>query len=201
MNSNIHPTADVSGSAIVALSANIWHYAQIREEAEIGENCVIGRGVYIGDGVSLGKNCKIQNYALIYEPAILAEGVFIGPAAVLTNDQYPRAINSNGSQKSKSDWVKVGVRINRGASIGANATIIAPVVVGEWALVGSGAVVTRDVPDFALVVGNPARRIRWIGKEGIPLERTAQDGIFICPASGVLYKEVTSEKLIEVTDE
>ena len=102
-------------------------------QATIGENCIVGRGAYIGTGVQMGDNCKVQNYALVYEPAVLADGVFIGPAAVLTNDEYPRAINPDGSQKSGHDWVAVGVTVHRGASIGARAVCVAPVTVGQFA--------------------------------------------------------------------
>lgn len=195
---NFHHTADIAVNASISPTSQIWHYAQVREEAVIGENCIIGRGAYIGKGVSLGKGCKVQNYALVYEPAFLEDGVFIGPGVILTNDQFPRAINIDGTTKNNSDWLPVGVHIRRGASIGANATVIAPAVIGEWALVGSGAVVTKDVPDFALVVGNPARRIRWVGKAGIPLELTEKPSIFICPVTGDKYEEISDNKLIEV---
>lgn len=198
---NIHPTADIADSAAVAGSATVWQYAHVRELATVAEDCTIGRGVYIGAGVTLGKGCKVQNYALVYEPAKLEDGVFIGPAAVLTNDQFPRAINPDGSPKSAKDWTPVGVHVKRGASIGANATCIAPLVVGEWALVGSGSVVTKDVPNFALVVGNPARRVRWVGKSGLPLEPADESGIFVCPASGDRYQQVSENELIEMAKE
>lgn len=200
-SANIHATADVAGSATIANSAKVWHNAQIRERAEISQDCVIGRGAYIGIGVTLGRACKVQNYALVYEPAVLEDGVFIGPAAVLTNDVFPRAINPEGSPKTTRDWKACGVHVKRGASIGANATCIAPVVIGEWALVGSGSVVTKDVPNFALVVGNPARRIRWVGKAGVPLEPQEEPGLYICPSSGDLYREISSNELIEVTEQ
>lgn len=198
--SNIHSSADVADSSEISSSARVWHYAQIREGAVIGNDCIIGRGAYIGTGVTLGAGCKVQNYALVYEPAVLEEGVFIGPAAVLTNDEFPRAINSNGSPKSAHDWNAVGVHIKRGASIGANATCIAPITIGEWSLVGSGSVVTKDVPNFALVVGNPAKRIRWVGKAGIPLNPTEQSNIFVCPVSGDLYREISTNELVEVSE-
>lgn len=201
INTNLfHETADIAESAVISDGSKIWHYAQIREKATIGNDCVIGRGAYIGPGVTLGNGCKVQNYALVYEPAVIEDGVFIGPAAVLTNDEFPRAVNSDGSPKLPNDWKPVGVQVKRGASVGANATLIAPVVVGRWALIGSGSVVTKDVPDFALVVGNPARRIRWVGKAGIPLEQTSQLDTFICPETGDLYKEISSEELIEVPE-
>jgi UDP-2-acetamido-3-amino-2,3-dideoxy-glucuronate N-acetyltransferase len=202
VSKNVHVTADVSLSAHVSSTANVWHYAQVREDAVIGESCVIGRGAYIGKGVSIGDNCKVQNYALVYEPAVIEAGVFIGPAAVLTNDQFPRAINADGSPKASSDWVSVGVTARTGASIGANATCIAPVTIGRWALVGSGAVVTKDVPDFALVVGNPARRIAWVGKAGIPLAlKDPRDAtLYVCPHTNEEYREVSANELIEVVE-
>lgn len=184
-----HPTADVADSAVIGEGSKIWHYAQVREDARLGENCIIGRGAYVGTGVELGDNCKVQNYALVYEPAKLANGVFIGPAVVLTNDHFPRAINGDGSLKSAHDWEPVGVTIGEGASIGASATCVAPVTIGRWALVGSGSVVIKDVPDFALVVGSPARRVGWVGKAGVPLQAD-QDGMWICPETSERYVEI-----------
>src|SRR5690606_29513553 len=127
----VHDTADVAPTATISAGSKVWHYAQVREDATLGENCVVGRGAYIGTGVEVGDNCKIQNYALVYEPAKLARGVFIGPAVVLTNDHFPRAINADGSPKSADDWHPVGVDIREGASIGANSTCIAPIVIGR----------------------------------------------------------------------
>ncbi len=175
----------------------MWDYAQVRENASLGENCIIGRGAYIGTGVELGNNCKVQNNALVYEPAKLEDGVFIGPAVVLTNDHFPRAINADGTPKSAADWHPVGVTILRGASIGANSTCIAPITIGRWALVGAGSVVIKDVPDFALVVGNPARRIGWVGTAGHPLSETTQ-GTWVCPVTSKAYQEISHDQLIEV---
>ena len=120
-------TADVASSASIGEGSSIWHLAQVREDAHIGENCIVGRGAYIGEGVHMGNNCKVQNYALVYEPASLADGVFIGPAAVLTNDHFPRAVNPDGTIKSASDWEPVGVTIKEGAAIGARSVCVAPV--------------------------------------------------------------------------
>ena len=181
-------SADVSADARIGDGSSIWHLAQVREGAVLGENCVVGRGAYIGTGVVMGDNCKVQNYALVYEPAKLGDGVFIGPAVVLTNDHLPRAINADGTQKSAHDWEPVGVTIGEGASIGASATCVAPVTIGRWALVGSGAVVVKDVPDFALVVGSPARRVGWVGKAGLPLT-AGEDGTWICPETDERYVE------------
>lgn len=185
--STIAGTADVSEAAEIGSGTKIWHLAQIREDAVVGENCVIGRGAYIGPGVQLGANCKVQNYALVYEPAVLAPGVFIGPAVVLTNDVFPRAVTPEGELKTEDDWDKVGVTIKEGAAVGARAVCIAPVVIGAWATVAAGAVVTKDVPDFALVAGVPARRIGWVGKAGHPLQQEGQD--WVCPQTAARYRE------------
>ena len=191
----IEPSADVAPSARVADNARVWHLAQVREDASIGEETIVGRGAYIGEGVRVGDRCKIQNYALIYEPASLADGVFVGPAAVFTNDHAPRAINPDGSLKSASDWDRVGVTVERGAAIGARAVCVAPVRIGAWASVGAGAVVTRDVAPYALVVGVPACRVGWVGEAGVPLVAAddttgeAGDRTWLCPATGRRYVE------------
>ncbi|MCU1417984.1 MAG: UDP-2-acetamido-3-amino-2,3-dideoxy-D-glucuronate N-acetyltransferase [Schumannella sp.] len=195
----VHPSADVADSAVIAATAKVWHYAQVREDATLGENVIVGRGAYVGTGVQVGDNCKIQNYALVYEPAKLAAGVFIGPAVVLTNDHFPRAVNPDGTPKSAHDWEPVGVDIREGASIGASATCVAPVVIGRWALVGSGSVVIKDVPDFAIVVGSPARRVGWAGRAGEPLVK-GEDGIWTCPATNTRYREVAPEELEEMEE-
>jgi len=183
----VQATADVDDSATLGPRTRVWHLAQVREGASLGADCNIGRGAYIGPDVVLGDACKVQNYALIYEPARLGDGVFIGPAVVLTNDVFPRAVNPDLSPKSAHDWDAVGVTIGRGASIGARAVCIAPVSIGEWALVAAGAVVRSDVPDYALVVGVPARRIGWVGRAGRPLESRGNE--WVCPVSGERYVE------------
>ena len=193
----VHESADVAGNATIGRGSKVWHYAQVREDATIGANCVVGRGAYIGPGVEVGDNCKIQNYALVYEPAKLAAGVFVGPAVVFTNDQFPRAVNPDGSAKSASDWDAVGVTVLEGASIGAKSVCIAPVTIGAWALVGSGATVVKDVPNFALVVGNPARRVGWVGKAGQPLVHEDGDS-WTCPSTSQQYRQLDDNTLIEV---
>jgi UDP-2-acetamido-3-amino-2,3-dideoxy-glucuronate N-acetyltransferase len=195
----IAPTADVDPTATIGEGSSVWHLAQIRDHARLGSNCIIGRGAYIGSGAILGNNCKVQNYALVYEPAVLGDGVFIGPAVVLTNDEFPRSVNPDGTLKSADDWESVGVTIGDGASIGARAVCIAPVKIGAWALVAAGAVVTKDVPNFALVAGVPARRIRWVGRAGVPLEAIGDDR-FECPVNKDVYREITPEHLVEESD-
>jgi acetyltransferase-like isoleucine patch superfamily enzyme len=184
----VAPTADVDSRAAIGTGTRIWHLAQIREEATLGRDCNIGRGAYVGPGVTVGDNVKLQNYSLVYEPARLGDGVFIGPAAVLTNDEYPRAVTPDGRLKTDEDWTAVGVTIGEGAAIGARAVCVAPVTVGRWALVAAGAVVTKDVPDFALVVGVPARRVGWVGRAGRPLTAKG-DGVWICPETSAEYVE------------
>lgn len=180
--------ADVAQTATLGAGTKVWHLAQVRDNAVLGENCIVGRSACIGLGVRVGDNCKIQDQALVYEPAVLAAGVFVGPAAVLTNDQFPRAVNPDGTQKRGSDWELVGVTVAEGAAIGARAVCVAPVRIGAWATVAAGAVVTKDVPDFALVAGVPARRIGWVGKAGAPLR--AEGDRWVCPLSGTRYVEV-----------
>ena len=164
----------------------------------LGENCIVGRGAYIGTGVEMGDNCKVQNYALVYEPAVLENGVFVGPAVVFTNDHFPRSIDPDGKLKRGDDWEAVGVTCRTGSSIGARAVCVAPVTIGRWALVAAGAVVTKDVPDFALVAGVPAKRIRWVGRAGVPLQRGDSDGLWVCPQTGDKYQE-QDDILVEVS--
>ena len=137
---------------------------------------------------TIGDHVKLQNYALVYEPARLEDDVFIGPAAVLTNDMYPRSVDVTGKLKRPEDWDASGVVVREGASLGARAVVIAGCVIGRWALVAAGAVVTRDVSDFALVAGMPARRIGWVGRSG---QRLAADGPgrWRCAQTGEIYLE------------
>jgi UDP-2-acetamido-3-amino-2,3-dideoxy-glucuronate N-acetyltransferase len=157
MTVRIHPSAEVSENSEIGEGTSIWHHAQVREGAVIGKNCIIGKGVYIDAGVVLGDNVKIQNYVSVYHGVTIEDGVFVGPHVCFTNDLRPRAINPDGSLKSADDWTLSKTNVQRGASLGANSTIICGVKVGAWAIVGSGSVVSRTVPDYGLVRGNPAR--------------------------------------------
>ena len=188
MGVKVQDSADVSPEAQLGDGTSVWHLAQVREGAVLGENCIVGRGAYVGTGVRMGDNCKLQNYALVYEPAVLGDGVFVGPAVVFTNDHFPRSVDPDGKLKRGDDWEAVGVTVRDGASIGARAVCIAPVTIGRWAMVAAGSVVTKDVPDFALVAGVPARRIRWVGRAGVPLESEG-DGTWVCPKTGERYTE------------
>lgn len=188
MAARIVDSAEVDPTARIGDGSTIWNLAQVRERAELGEGCVVGRGAYIGSGVRMGRNCKVQNHALVYEPAVLEDGVFVGPAVVFTNDHFPRSVAPDGSIKRADDWEPVGVTVREGASIGARAVCVAPVTIGRWAMVAAGAVVVRDVPDFALVAGVPARRLRWVGRLGEPLEDLGA-GRFRCVHTGEQYIE------------
>jgi UDP-2-acetamido-3-amino-2,3-dideoxy-glucuronate N-acetyltransferase len=184
----VHETADVDSRAVLGPGTTVWHLAQVREHARLGSGCIVGRGAYVGPGVVIGDNVKLQNYALVYEPAVLEDGVFVGPAAVLTNDLYPRSADMTGKLKRAADWDAAGVVVREGASLGARSVVIAGREIGRWALVAAGAVVTHDVPDFALVMGVPARQIGWVGRAGLRLAETSQ-GRWRCPQTGEFYEE------------
>ncbi len=158
----VHETAEVSKDAEIGEETHIWHQAQVREGARIGHNCRLGKDVYIDKNVVVGDDCKIQNGATLYDGVTVEEAVFIGPHAIFTNDLYPRA--------QPDDWEIVPTLVKSGASIGANATILCGVTIGAYAVVGAGAVVTQDVPDHALVVGNPARQRGYACTCGRPLD-------------------------------
>ncbi len=187
--SSVHPTAEVARDATVGAGTSIWQLVHVREAVVIGEECVIGRGVYVGPGVHIGDRTKIQNSALIYDPAVIGSGVFIGPAVTLTNDLYPRAVDPDGSLKRADGWTADGVTVGDGASIGAASVVLAGVSIGAWALVGAGSTVIRDVADHALVVGNPARRVGWVGRTG---ERLVElpTGVLRCEATGDTFEDL-----------
>lgn len=169
----IHPTADVSAQAEIGEGTRVWANVQIRERAKIGRNCIIGRNSYVEFDVTIGDNVKIQNNSSLYVGLSIEDGVFIGPHVIFTNDKLPRAINPDGSLKSAADWHVGTTHVKYGAAIGAGAVIVTGVTIGRWAMIGSGSVVTKDVPDFALVVGNPARIIGYVSPTGIRCDSQA----------------------------
>ncbi len=166
MTANIQDSAIVSEKAKIGENTRVWHYAQIREDAQIGKNCIIGKNVYVDFGVKIGDNVKIQNNSSVYHGVTIEDGVFVGPHVCFTNDKQPRAINPDGSLKSADDWKVSKILVKKGASIGANSTILPGITIGEFAMIGSGSVVTKDVKDFELVFGNPAEHRGFVDKEG-----------------------------------
>ena len=163
MASRVHPTAEVSPLASLGDGTSIWHWVQIREGARVGRRCNIGKDLYIDTAVVVGDDCKIQNFATLYRGVTIGNRVFIGPHACFTNDTYPRAVNP--------DWKVVPTKVEDGASIGANATILCGLTIGRNAMVAAGAVVTKDVPAHALVAGVPAKIVGWVCDCGRPLDR------------------------------
>jgi len=173
-SARVHASADLEAGVSVGPGTSIWHRAQLRTGARIGAECVIGRDAFIDEGVTLGDRVKVQNGALVYHGVTVEDGVFIGPGAILTNDRFPRAITSSGDLARAEDWTVSPITLRRGCSIGAGAVVVAGIDVGSFATVGAGAVVTRPVADYALVVGNPARRLGWVCACGLRL--TGTDG-------------------------
>jgi acetyltransferase-like isoleucine patch superfamily enzyme len=154
----IHPTAVVDPRASIGAGTRAWINVQVREGAQVGENCILSKDVYVDHDVTIGSGCKIQNGVSVYNGVTIEDEVFVGPNACFTNDRVPRANNP--------DWQVTPTRVRRGASIGANATIVCGVDVGEYAMVAAGSVVTKDVPAFALVMGNPARVVGRVDEAG-----------------------------------
>ncbi len=162
----IHSSAEVSPQADLGQNVQVWNGSQIREGASLGEGTILGKNVYVDFGVKIGAKCKVQNNVSIYHGVTLEDGVFVGPHVCFTNDKNPRAINPDGSLKTSQDWSVSEILVKYGAAIGANATILPGVTIGKWALVGAGAVVTKDVPDYGLVLGNPAKLVGYVNEKG-----------------------------------
>jgi len=177
----IHESSYLDEGAEVGAGTKIWHFCHIMKGARIGERCVIGQNVNVAGGVVIGSNVKIQNNVSIYTGVILEDDVFLGPSCVLTNVSNPR------SQVSRNNLYEKTV-IKRGATIGANSTIVCGITLGRYCFVAAGAVVTKDVPDYALVVGNPARQQGWMSRHGHQL-KPGPDGVMVCPESGHRYRE------------
>lgn len=174
-----HETAVIDKGCSIAEGTKIWHFAHIMKDAKIGKNCILGQNVFIGADVTIGNNVKIQNNVSVYTGVSCEDDVFLGPSVVFTN-----VINPRSAIERKKEFVKTIV--GKGATIGANATIICGIRIGKYAFIGAGAVVTKDVPDYALVKGNPARQSGWISEYGHKLSFN-KNGIAICNESGELY--------------
>lgn len=157
----VHETALVEEGVQLGPGTRIWHQAQVRRGARIGARCIVGKGAFVDFDVVIGDDAKLQNYACVYHGVTLGRGVFVGPHAVFTNDRRPRATDPSFAPLGDGDWEVGETTVGDGAAIGANATILPGLRIGRWAMIGAGAVVTADVPAYALVVGTPARRIGW----------------------------------------
>ena len=181
----VHPSAEVHDTARVGAGTKVWRNAQIREGARVGRNCVVGKDVYLGAGVRVGSRVKIENAALVFEGSVVADEVFIGPQACLANDRHPRAATTTGALRTAADWKLEGVRLERGASVGAQSVLVPPLVVGRHAMVGAGSVVTHDVRPFELVAGSPARHLGWVCACG---ERLAGSGGVRCASCRLTYE-------------
>ncbi len=182
----IHPTADVSADAKIGAGTRVWHYAQIREGAVVGEECIIGKGVYIDRDVVVGNRVKIQNQACLYRGLRVDDGVFIGPHVVFANDRYPRAISKEGRLLGGDDWRPESTHVGHGASIGAGSVVLPGVSIGRWAMVAAGSLVSRDVPDQALVMGRPARQRGYVCECGHRLEH-GEESVWRCLTCGATY--------------
>ncbi len=186
----IHETAQVSPRARIGEGTKVWNHSQIREDVTLGTNCIVGKDVYIDFGVTIGNNVKIQNGVYVYHGATIEDGVFLGPRACLTNDKIPRAISMTGTLKTDADWQVGKILIRTGASVGAGAIILPNVTIGMFAMIGAGSVVTRNVPDYGLVLGNPARLTGLVCQCGNRLIAKTHDAQVItmqCQADGFEY--------------
>lgn len=175
-----HETALIDDGCSIGNDTKIWHFSHIMSNCQIGEKCNIGQNVVVSPDVILGNNVKVQNNVSIYTGVICEDDVFLGPSMVFTNVINPRSAINRRNQYAKT-------KVGKGASIGANATIVCGHDIGEYAFIGAGAVVTKNVPSFALVVGNPARHLGWVGEYGHRLEFN-NEGIAVCPESKQEYK-------------
>ena len=208
-SARIHATADLEPDISIGAGTTLWHHAQVRTGARIGSECIIGRDVFVDHDVTIGNRVKIQRGVLVSHGVTVEDGVFIGPGAILTNDRYPRAITSTGDLAGKDDWELALIELRYGSSIGAGAVVVAGIEVGRFAMVGAGAIVVRDVPSYALVAGNPARRIGWVCACGrrlvdangdpVPAEpqRYAAHTDLLCATCGRRYAYVPDAETLE----
>lgn len=181
----IHPSAYVDQPCVIGKGTKIWHFCHIMPGARIGENCSLGQNVMVGSNVVIGNNVKIQNNVSVYTGVELEDDVFCGPSCVFTN-----VINPRSPIVRRSEYQRTLIR--RGATIGANATIICGINIGRYAFIGAGSVVRNDVPDYALILGVPGIRKGWMSRHGFRLQARKDENIMICPGSGWRYQEVES---------
>lgn len=185
MSVYIHPSAVVDADCLIGDETKIWHFSHVMSHCKIGHNCILGQNVFVASGVEIGNNVKIQNNVSVYGGVVCEDDVFLGPSMVFTNVVNPRSFVDR-----KSEFQKTIVR--KGASIGANATIVCGCEIGRYALVGAGAVVTKSIPDFALVVGNPAKQVGWVSVWGHKLAFD-ENCMATCPESGRRYQLVNNQ--------
>jgi len=178
-----HPSAFIDEPCVIGKGTKIWHFCHIMSGAEIGENCVLGQNVMVGNDVTIGNNVKIQNNVSVYSGVVLEDDVFCGPSCVFTN-----VINPRSQIIRRHEYRRTLVR--RGATIGANATIICGITIGRYAFIGAGSVVRKDVPDYALIIGVPGVQKGWMSRHGNRLQATEEPSILVCPLSGWRYQEV-----------
>ena len=183
----IHPTAIVDDGAHIGQGSSIWHFVHVMPNARIGDNCMLGQNVFVGGKAVIGNGVRIQNNVSVYDDVILEDDVFVGPSAVFTNVRNPR------SHVNRKDAYESTV-VRQGASIGANATIVSGVTIGRYAFIGSGAVVTRDVPDYGLAFGAPARLRGWVCSCGIKLLFEKKRAT--CPECGLQYRKLSAETIV-----
>ena len=179
----VHESVYVDEPCEIGKGTKIWHFSHIMKDAKIGENCIIGQNVCIASGVVLGNNVKVQNNVSIYTGVTIEDDVFLGPSCVLTNVTNPRSQVVRRSLYEKTVF-------RRGATVGANATIVCGIQLGRYCFISAGAVVTSDVPDYALMMGIPASRTGWMSRHGIRLPKPDRDGVMVCPESGYRYREI-----------
>jgi acetyltransferase-like isoleucine patch superfamily enzyme len=191
----IHPTSDVSPKAEIGDGTQIWLFCQVRDGVKIGKGCIFGKGVYVDNDVVIGNNVKIQNNVSVYVGVTIDDGVFVGPHVCFTNDKVPRAVNADMTLKGVHDWKVTPTRVKAGAALGANSTIVCGTTIGKWAMVGSGSVVTKDVPDHALVLGNPARFVAWVCSCGERVKIDEASGSGTCTCGRKLMKDGAGVRL------